>query len=61
VLRMDHAYVQYDLVKKHQLSNGEDKKLFEEESDFYCLIETGGSNAEHDEAVGISFLCDHMG
>lgn len=42
---------QYDLVRRHQIANGEDKKLFDEESDFYCLIETSGSNAEHDEAV----------
>lgn len=42
---------QYALVRKHDQHNGNDKKVFEEEGDFYCLIETGGSNAEHDEAV----------
>lgn len=38
-------------MRRHQIANGEDKKLFEDESNFYCLIETSGSNAEHDEAV----------
>jgi hypothetical protein len=28
-----------------------DRKVFEEEGDFYCLIETSGSNSEHDEQV----------
>lgn len=32
--------------------------MFETEGEFYCLIETGGSNAEHDEEVGsFFFLC----
>ena len=43
-------------MKRHQMNNGDDKRLFEEESDFYCLIETGGSNAEHDEAVCHHFI-----
>lgn len=42
----------YALVKKHQEENGGEKKVFEQEGKFYCLIETGGSNAEHDEEVG---------
>ncbi|KAE8538082.1 hypothetical protein D1P53_006149 [Cryptococcus gattii VGV] len=34
----------YEAVKKH----GGAKKVFEKEGNFYCLIETGGSSAEHD-------------
>jgi FAD/FMN-containing dehydrogenase len=30
------------------------KKTFETEGDFYCLIETAGSNSEHDEEVSPS-------
>ena len=30
-----------------------ERKVFEQDGAFYCLIETGGSNGEHDEAVGI--------
>lgn len=41
----------YALVKKHQEENGGERKVFENEGPFYCLIETGGSNAEHDEEV----------
>jgi (R)-2-hydroxyglutarate---pyruvate transhydrogenase len=31
--------------------HGAEKKVFETEGDFYCLIETGGSNSDHDEEV----------
>ncbi|OXG93163.1 D-lactate dehydrogenase [Cryptococcus neoformans A2-102-5] len=36
--------IAYEAVKKH----GGAKKVFEKEGNFYCLIETGGSFAEHD-------------
>ncbi|WWD20000.1 hypothetical protein CI109_104473 [Kwoniella shandongensis] len=49
----------YALVKKHQEENGGERKVFETEGDFYCLIETGGSNAEHDEAK-LSALLEHL-
>ena len=46
----------YEYVRHHQLeSGGGAKKVFETEGEFYCLIETGGSNAEHDEEVGLGF------
>jgi hypothetical protein len=42
----------YALVKKHQEENGHEvKQVFETEGDFYVLIETGGSNSDHDEEV----------
>ena len=34
-------------------------KTFETEGDFYCLIETSGSNAEHDEEK-LSGLLEHL-
>ncbi|KAK6909043.1 hypothetical protein I203_103053 [Kwoniella mangroviensis CBS 8507] len=49
----------YALVKKHQEENGGERKVFETEGDFYCLIETGGSNAEHDEAK-LTGLLEHL-
>lgn len=39
----------YEFVKHHQADGS--RKVFETEGEFYCLIETGGSNAEHDEEV----------
>jgi len=39
------------LVKSHSETAS---KTFETEGDFYCLIETSGSNADHDEEVGAS-------
>lgn len=39
--------IAYEAVKKH----GGAKKVFEKEGNFYCLIETGGSFAEHDSEV----------
>lgn len=44
----------YEYVRKHQEEAGHVKKVFETEGDFYCLIETGGSNADHDEEVRLS-------
>lgn len=42
----------YELVKKHHEENGsEPKKVFENEGDFYVLVETSGSNSDHDEEV----------
>lgn len=42
----------YAVVRKHHEEHlGGDRKVFENEGDFYCLIETGGSNSEHDEEV----------
>lgn len=42
----------YSVVRQHHEQHlGGDRKVFEQEGDFYCLIETGGSNAEHDEEV----------
>jgi hypothetical protein len=34
--------------------HGAEKKVFETEGDFYCLIETGGSNSDHDEEVRLT-------
>lgn len=45
----------YDLSKRHS----EGRKVFDQEGDFYCLIETSGSNAEHDEAK-LSGLLEHV-
>lgn len=45
----------YEAVKKH----GGAKKVFEKEGDFYCLIETGGSSAEHDSEK-LTSLFDHL-
>ena len=43
----------YELVKKHHEENGVDvKKVFDNEGDFYVLVETSGSNSDHDEEVG---------
>lgn len=39
----------YDFVRHHQADGA--RKVFENEGEFYCLIETGGSNADHDEEV----------
>lgn len=48
----------YKAVKKH----GEAKKVFEKEGNFYCLIETGGSSAEHDSEVRpCRYLLEYMG
>jgi hypothetical protein len=45
------------LSSKHiEEIHGSERKIFETEGDFYCLIETGGSNAEHDEAVRTAHL-----
>ena len=44
----------YEFVRKHQEEAGHAKKVFETEGDFYCLIETGGSNSDHDEEVSPS-------
>ena len=41
----------YEFVRKHQEEAGGAKKVFETEGEFYCLIETGGSNSDHDEEV----------
>jgi len=41
----------YEFVRKHQEESGGAKKVFETEGEFYCLIETGGSNSDHDEEV----------
>ena len=41
----------FELVKSHSDSV---KKTFETEGDFYCLIDTAGSNSEHDEEVSRS-------
>ncbi|KAK4687167.1 (R)-2-hydroxyglutarate---pyruvate transhydrogenase, partial [Tremellales sp. Uapishka_1] len=50
----------YALVKKHMEENGlGEKKTFEQEGDFYCLIETGGSNSDHDEEK-LSGLLEHL-
>jgi FAD/FMN-containing dehydrogenase len=46
--------VKFALSSKHiEDIHGSERKIFETEGDFYCLIETGGSNAEHDEAVSL--------
>jgi FAD/FMN-containing dehydrogenase len=43
----------YELVKHHQREHGvEVKKVFDNEGDFYVLVETSGSNSDHDEEVG---------
>ena len=43
----------YDIVKHHQIENGQEpKKIFDQEGDFYVLVETSGSHADHDEEVG---------
>ncbi|KAL7418713.1 D-lactate ferricytochrome c oxidoreductase [Cryptotrichosporon argae] len=50
----------YALVKQHQRENlGGERKVFETEADFYCLIETGGSNGEHDGAK-LEALIEHL-
>lgn len=49
----------YDLVKRHMKEGGEaERKVFETEGEFYVLVETGGSNNDHDEEVshGIATL-----
>ena len=43
----------YEFVRKHQEEAGHAKKVFETEGEFYCLIETGGSNSDHDEEVSL--------
>jgi hypothetical protein len=49
--------IQFALSSKHiEEIHGSERKIFETEGDFYCLIETGGSNAEHDEAVRTAHL-----
>lgn len=48
----------YETVKKQ----GGAKKVFEKEGNFYCLIETGGSSAEHDSEVRPCwYLLEYMG
>ncbi|WOO76955.1 Putative D-lactate dehydrogenase, mitochondrial [Vanrija pseudolonga] len=49
----------YSVVRKHQEELGGERKVFETEGDFYCLIETGGSNAEHDEEK-LGGLLEHL-
>ncbi|ORY34232.1 D-lactate dehydrogenase [Naematelia encephala] len=49
----------YALVTHHQKELGSERKAFETEGDFYCLIETAGSNGEHDEAK-LSDLVEHV-
>ncbi|KAI9635717.1 uncharacterized protein MKK02DRAFT_36818 [Dioszegia hungarica] len=50
----------FALSSKHiEEIHGSERKIFETEGDFYCLIETGGSNAEHDEAK-LSGLLEHL-
>ena len=39
------------MTKKHLEENGVERKAFETEGEFYCLIETSGSNSDHDEEV----------
>jgi len=42
----------YKLVKDHHKENGDEvKKVFDQEGEFYVLVETSGSNADHDEEV----------
>jgi hypothetical protein len=49
----------YELVKKHMKEGGEpERKVFETEGEFYVLVETGGSNNDHDEEV--SRRCDKV-
>lgn len=45
----------YEFVRHHQEEGGGAKKVFETEGEFYCLIETGGSNSDHDEEVRLLF------
>lgn len=47
------AVVQHHMKELH----GAEKKVFETEGDFYCLIETGGSNSDHDEEVSCACHC----
>ncbi|ORX39754.1 hypothetical protein BD324DRAFT_614863 [Kockovaella imperatae] len=50
----------YALVRRMQKHHGEEpKKVFEQEGDFYVLIETSGSNAEHDEEKLTNFV-EHL-
>lgn len=47
----------YDLVKRHMKEGGEaERKVFETEGEFYVLVETGGSNNDHDEEVSHSIV-----
>lgn len=46
-------------MKHHFSELGQERKIFENEGDFYCLIETAGSNAEHDESK-LSTLLEHL-
>lgn len=40
----------YSVVRNHMREGGEaERKTFETEGDFYVLVETGGSNGDHDE------------
>lgn len=42
----------YKLVKDHHKENGDEvKKVFDQEGEFYVLVETSGSNSDHDEEV----------
>ena len=44
----------YRAVKKLKKEHGEEpKKIFETEGEFYVLIETAGSNADHDEEASV--------
>ncbi|RSH81472.1 hypothetical protein EHS25_006829 [Saitozyma podzolica] len=50
----------FSLVKHHMEEHlGGERKVFETEGEFYCLIETAGSNAEHDEEK-LSNLLEHL-
>ena len=42
----------YNLVRDMKKEHGEEvKKVFDNEGDFYVLVETSGSNPDHDEEV----------
>ena len=49
--------IQFAVTQHHMKElHGAEKKVFETEGDFYCLIETGGSNSDHDEEVCLTLL-----
>jgi hypothetical protein len=42
----------YNLVRDMKREHGEEvKKVFDNEGEFYVLVETSGSNSDHDEEV----------
>jgi FAD/FMN-containing dehydrogenase len=44
----------YKLVRHHQEEGGQEaRKVFDTEGDFYVLVETSGSNPDHDEEVSL--------